>query len=136
MAVLSVKVKKLSTLFSLLSKDDKPDVWGRNTTEESVRACLDAGILETRAFSEDLPYPPDQYNHSARIAFLILNQYFNPIHVEVAYPVQDEKGLRIIDGHHRVVAAILGQVKTLDVQVKGELAYAKHLLLQPSGKFS
>jgi len=88
-------------------------------TQESVREALAAGRLVSQ---------PGTRDHAGRIAYLVLNEAADPIEVDVGVPV-----LRywpdwiVLDGNHRLAAAIYSGRSHIAAEVAGQLDYAEEL---------
>lgn len=106
--------------FSPLGKN----LWGCGVvTSDMVHAALEANRLNPNCYSEAIfnlsrrSWSPE--DHAERIAYLIVNESEVPIHVDVG--LENPTGIRhpIIDGNHRLSAAILRGDEVILAYVSG-----------------
>lgn len=130
-----VSVKKLSALISVYKEgEDGTDTWGTEVTLEDVKDRIVSNKLESRSFS-DTPMDNSPYDHASRIAYLVLNKDDNPISLDVGIPSIGYHSIVLIDGNHRLAAAIYRKDKIIKVDYSGETAYFKHLFVRKSKKY-
>lgn len=95
------------------------EVWGTPVTVDDVRQAL----AERR-----LAAAPGGSDHAARIAYLVENPASDPVSIDVGVPsLGCAVSWPVVDGNHRVAAAIYRQDETVLAEVSGEVAYACHL---------
>lgn len=88
-------------------------------TRELVKEALEAGRLVSQ---------PGTSDHAGRIAYLVVNEASDPIEVDVGVPV-----LRywpdwiVLDGNHRLAAAIYADRSHIMADVGGQMDYAEEL---------
>jgi len=93
--------------------------WGTKVRRTDVRRALDAGDLEPQHNTD---------RHAQRIAYLVANEASDPIEVDVGIPaLQHHVGWMVLDGNHRLAAAIYAGRETILAQVGGQLDYAESL---------
>jgi hypothetical protein len=139
--LLTISVAKLANHFSIFSSAQEPtDAWGDTTTEEVVRECLRLGIFEPKPFS-DCSGHGGQFNaapycHASRIAYLVKNEARDPIEIDVGAPCLGYYDVTLVDGYHRLAAAIVGGKSQIEVNVAGELSYARHLFVRKNKRYA
>ena len=95
------------------------EVWGIPVLEADVQTALEQGRLAEQ---------PGGADHAARIAYLVQNPNAEPIAIDVGCPSFGCcVAWPIMDGNHRLAAAIFRQDETILAEVSGEVACAKHL---------
>lgn len=71
---------------------------------------------------------PDSTDHAGRIAYLVLNEALDAIVVDVGIPSLGFcPAWMILDGNHRLAAAIYAKRETILASVSGSVEHAKHL---------
>jgi hypothetical protein len=91
-----------------------------------VRHWLEKGLLEGDSYQEPGLEGVDHDWHVRRIAWLVKNGWSDP--VEVTISANTRRGLDVLDGNHRLAAAIYMGHETIKVIVCGEIADApQHL---------
>ncbi|MBD8614843.1 MULTISPECIES: hypothetical protein [Pseudomonas] len=88
----------------------EPSAWGPSVTMESVAQALDQRRL--------IPQPGGD-DHAARIAYLVLNPARDPIHIDVGVPSHTAPAWPILDGNHRLAAAIYRGDSTISSEIGG-----------------
>lgn len=100
----------LQRLVELANPLGEASAWGGAVTQ----ACI------TRALSERRLAPlPGGDDHAARIAFLVNNPAVDPISIDVGIPSMTATAWPILDGNHRVAAAIFRGDLTINAEVSG-----------------
>ena len=131
---LAAKVSKVAELFDIFANEHSVDTWGTNTTVALVKEYVSAGVFEP------VPYDPlaatRDYNHAARIAYLVVNVDTTPIDIDVGCPSLGYFDINLTDGNHRAAAAIIRGDKTINAVVSGEVPYIKHLFVRRSQRYS
>lgn len=97
--------------------------WGDATSEADVREALAAGRLLGRPND----CYADGFDHAGRIAYLIQHPAPDPILIDVGVPGWGRVDWIILDGNHRVAAAMLRGDKQIAASVMGSLEYAHAL---------
>lgn len=132
-----VSVDKLLSLIVIL-KDETTDfdTWGTKVTLQDVIECYENKTFEKYPFS-DTPYEVDQnYNHAARIAYLIDHSDDEPIELDVGCPSLGYHSVILYDGNHRLVAKKLQGKETIEVKWSGEEDYFNHLFVKPDSQYA
>lgn len=109
------------------------NAWGCDRiSEEEVNIAVQAGNLNAGSYSESLwaPIAPEwsRRDHIFRIAYLVKNRDYTPIHVDVG--LQDPRlDLRhpITDGNHRLAAAIVRGDDYIRAYVCGAVSVIREL---------
>ena len=147
MTIQSISVKKLKSHYQVFAVNavedsiEEFDVWGTEATEKSVKFCIDNNILESRSLQsiEILQLRLSEfndYNHSARIAYLVINKDTKPIELDVGCPSSGYYSTEFVpDGNHRLAAAIFRKDKTIEVDYGGEVEYFNHLFIRKNKKY-
>ena len=94
--------------------------WGVKVTQADVRRALASnGLVAT----------PGGDNHAGRIAYLVRHKAHDAISIDVGCPSLGAPCLTwpVLDGNHRLAAAIYRQDETISAAVDGELGYAEDL---------
>lgn len=92
---------------------------GPAVTREAVRDALELGHLVSQPGTED---------HAGRIAYLVLHEATDPIEVDVGVPVlQYTPDWMVLDGNHRLAAAIFAGREFIRADVAGQLCHATEL---------
>ena len=95
------------------------ELWGVRVTKQMVRCAI-----RERRFERT----PGTINHAARIAFLAEHEALDAIEVDVGVPMLNYcSEWMVLDGNHRLAAAIYAQRPLILARVGGQLDYAKHL---------
>ena len=138
MTVQDVSVKKLTGVFCVYSDDIcEFDTWGTYVAIEDVKDCINALNLQPVPFSGCMESVISaEYDHAARIAYLVLNPDNNPIEIDVGIPSIGYYDMNLVDGNHRLAAAIYRKDKTIMVNWTGEEGYFKHLFMKKSKKYA
>lgn len=80
----------------------------------------------------DIPfdtYTGKEYDHAARIAYLIINKDSKPIEIDLGVPALNcFCNWPIIDGNHRFAAAIFRKEEFIKAKVSGQVCLAKKML--------
>ena len=95
------------------------EVWGAPVTRADVRQALQEGRLA---------HAPGGQDHAARIAYLVEHPASEPVTIDVGVPslgcvVQ----WPIVDGNHRLAAALYREDGSILAEVSGEVDYARCL---------
>lgn len=107
--------------------------WGCKVTKANVTAALKANRLvaipdETWAADSIRHGKPSPVYHEERIAYLVKNGWNDPIQIDVGIPSMNcHVDWMVIDGNHRVAAAIMRGDTTISAQVGGSIDYAQEL---------
>jgi hypothetical protein len=110
----------------LLTVCDNPfvvPVWleGKIITREGVKTCIERGWLEhPEKYPEENPYC-DIHVHSARIAWLAENGWDKPIELDFGVPSLGYTWYPLLDGHHRLAAAVYRGDKTILGAASGDV---------------
>lgn len=132
-----VSVKKLTETFQFLADESEEfDIWGTKVTMKDVLNCIENSIFETMSYGMLVQLLGFDYNHAARIAFLVKNRDNTPIELDVGCPSLGYYNMSISDGNHRVVAAMIRGDDTISAYVSGELSYFRHVFVKPLKKYS
>lgn len=127
-------MSKIAELFGIFANEHSVDTWGTNATVALVKECVSAVIFEP------VPYDPlaanSEYNHAARIAYLVVNVDTTPIDIDVGCPSLGYFDINLTYGNHRAAAAIIRGDKTFNAGVSGEVPYIKHLFVRRSHRYS
>lgn len=100
----------LQRLVELANPLGEESAWGGPVTQDCI----------TLALSEHRLNPlPGGTDHAARIAFLVDNQASEPISIDVGVPSMTAAAWPILDGNHRVAAAIFRGDLTIDAEISG-----------------
>lgn len=94
--------------------------WGVKVTQADVRRALASnGLVAT----------PGGDNHAGRIAYLVRHKADDAISIDVGCPSLGDPCLTwpVLDGNHRLAAAIFRKDETISTTVDGELGYAEDL---------
>lgn len=112
--------------------NDSP--WGVSVTMGDVETAIEGGRFAA---------VPDGDDHPARIAYLVLNPASDPIELDIGCPSLGYWGPSwpVLDGNHRLAAAIYRKDDSIAALVAGELDHAFELFqvdctehdLQPIG---
>ena len=136
----NIPLHKLADIIQFLADNtEKYDIWGSNVTMQSVYVCMESGTFEETPYSvwQITMHESDvEYNHAARIAYLIKNIDTTPIELDVGCPSLGYYDINLIDGNHRAVAAIIRGDKTIKGYVGGEIGYYNHLFVKKSKKYT
>lgn len=132
---LEIKVAKLNNLFLFFAEEDESDAWGSQVTEASVQECIAAGRFEQRPFSESAAKRMGDYDHAARIAYLVVNKDVTPIEIDVGCPSLGYHEIHLVDGNHRAAAAIIRKDKTIAAVLGGEVSYMRHLFVRKNPRY-
>jgi hypothetical protein len=101
-------------------------VWTSSVlTELMVSAAIENGeFVEIPSDDEEnIEY------HAKRVAWLVMNPTDDPIQIDVGCPVlRCHVDWIIMDGHHRLAAAIYRGDDTIPAHVSGQVSHAKELL--------
>ena len=83
----------------------------------------------TKALKENrLVATPDGTDHAGRIAYLVLNEAFDAIEVDVGIPaIGYAPHWMVQDGNHRLAAAIYAKRESILASVAGQIDYASSL---------
>jgi hypothetical protein len=101
-----------------------------------IEACLLKGDYEghDKSYSHEImalyrPYTPEKRRdyHIRRIAWLVKNGWDEPVEIDVGIPSMNYWPYPLIDGHHRLCAAIYLQHPHICASVAGCLEYALEL---------
>jgi hypothetical protein len=101
-----------------------------------IEACLLKGDYDRhdKSYSHEIlalyrPYTPEQRRdyHIRRIAWLVKNGWDKPVEIDVGIPSMNYWPYPLIDGHHRLCAAIYRGDLTIAASVSGSLDYAFEL---------
>lgn len=94
--------------------------WGVRVRREDVDAALREGRLVDK---------PDGEDHAGRIAYLVRNRASDPISIDVGCPALGYWGPKwmVVDGNHRLAAAIYRGDFTISALVDGQLDWALEL---------
>lgn len=111
----AIPVANIARHFNPLKKDP----WGTGLTLADVKAAIRDKRFVADHTSED---------HAARIAYLVNNPANDPLDIDVGVPALGHTvSWPILDGNHRLAAAILRKDKTILAEVGGQMDYARHL---------
>lgn len=132
-----VSVKKLTETFQFLADESEPyDIWGTRVTLQDILDCIKNNVIESTPYFVAQMQGIDNYNHAARIAYLVKNRDTTPIELDVGCPSLGYYDMSVSDGNHRVVAAMIRGDDTILVYVGGELSYFRHVFVKPLKKYS
>lgn len=93
--------------------------WSVRVTKQMVRHALQERRFERK---------PGTIDHAARIAFLIEHEATDAIEVDVGVPALNYwPSWMVLDGNHRLAAAIYAKRPMILTNVGGQLDYAKRL---------
>lgn len=126
----AVEVSKLLAYSSPLESD----VWGCGIVSvEMVQKCLDEGNLMDHEKWEALNAPalfiPSAKDHAARIAFLVVDGWDEPIQLDVGIPSMGyAPAWPYLDGNHRAVAAAIRGDDIIYAHISGQVDYANTVL--------
>ncbi len=104
----------------------KSPVWTETPlSEDDVCACLERGHWKYGSKPEHCGI----YSyHVARVAYLVRHPAHDPIQIDVGVPVLNYvPRWPIIDGNHRLAAAIYREAPSIAASIAGQLDYAEHL---------
>lgn len=92
---------------------------GPGVTKEAVRMALESGRLVKE---------PGGADHAGRIAYLVVHEAVDAIEVDVGIPVLNYRpNWMVLDGNHRLAAAIFAGREVIRADVAGQLDYATEL---------
>lgn len=134
-----ISIQKIADVFCLFASDiGEYDIWGTHVTENDVMECIKSEIFEETPYfvAQQNGIEYNQYNHAARIAFLVINKDKNPIEIDVGAPSLGDYTCNILDGNHRTAAAIIRGDENILAHVSGEVSYIRHLFVRPMKKYS
>lgn len=103
---------------------------------DMVRDALLFGTYDRASWSYSHQYSPSDIKakfrytaewHAQRIANLIVYGWSDPLEIDVGIPSLNYYPYPLIDGHHRLCAAIYRDDKTIAASVSGSLEYAFEL---------
>lgn len=115
----------------------RTDKWKEGPiTRDMVYTSLMIGTYDRAAWSysselspSDLPvefrYTPEW--HAQRIAYLIVHGWNDPIEIDIGIPSLGYRCYPLLDGHHRVCAAVYREDEMIPANVSGALDYAFEL---------
>ena len=137
----NIPLHKLAEIIRFLADHtEKYDIWGTNVTMQSVYDCMESGTFEETPYSVwqiiNMHESDVEYNHAARIAYLVKNIDTTPIELDVGCPSLGYYNIILTDGNHRAVAAIIRGDKTIKAYVDGEIGYCNHLFVKKSKKYA
>ena len=92
-----------------------------------VQECIENNVFEYRSFDTMSDDNKESYHHAARIAYLVINPDFKPIEIDVGIPGICDIDWFIMDGSHRLAAAIYRKDKFINADVSGSVDLAKRL---------
>lgn len=133
----SISVEKLTNVFYIFACQDTDgfDTWGTHVDQENVHACIQNNILESTPYFVAQQNGINDYNHAARIAFLVLNRDDTPIEIDVGIPSMGCYDCSLVDGNHRAAAAIIRKDEKIKAFISGEVSYIRHLFVKPMKKY-
>jgi hypothetical protein len=88
-------------------------------TKTEVKKRIRAGALERRGFSHTSCVRWKNYDHAARVAFLVANPTDDPVCIDVGIPSLGHYCLCIEDGNHRLAAAYVSGKDTISLTYSG-----------------
>lgn len=97
-----VSVKKLMEVCHNPFKD--PIWFADPIPRHSVQRCIDIGLKNHEVYAEDRNWTP--IDHAARIATMVVNGWDSPICLDFGLPSLGHCWYPLLDGHHRLGAAI------------------------------
>lgn len=101
------------------------DPWGVGITRGAVAAAL---LGHCDPPTEPLGESATLQQHAARIAYFVKYGFNDPVSIDVGVPA-----LRyfpewiVVDGNHRLAAAIYARYSTVHSEISGDIEYAKEL---------
>lgn len=127
-----VPIKNLERIWSPY----RQPLWGPNPLRlGDVRKALQNRDFEKKEYNPDKALYNDKYRwplerHAARVAFFVLNGWKNPIQIDVGVPEFQgwQPGDIVVDGNHRLAAAIYRHDKEILADISGSVSYANELL--------
>lgn len=134
----NISVKKLSNHYQVFSNGSDFDIWGSNVTQNDVLNSIRNGIFEETPF-QLFTFKNDvfEYDHAARIAFLVKNIDSTPIELDVGIPLSGYYSSHfIVDGNHRFAAALIRKDKNIMATFCGDVGYFNHLFVKKNKKYS
>lgn len=132
-----VSVQKLSETFQFLADESEEfDIWGTHVTLQDILDAVNNNVVESTPYYVAQMQGIDDYNHAARISYLVKNPDSNPINLDVGCPSLGYYDMCISDGNHRAVAAMIRGDETIFAYVSGELSYFRHVFVKPLKKYS
>lgn len=115
--VVMLPVRRLKRHCNPFGRNVNP--WGVNLTRASVRRALAERRLVAKPGTDD---------HAGRIAFLVTHEAPDAIEVDVGLPALNYwPGWMVVDGNHRLAAAIFNGRERILASVAGQMSYAKRL---------
>lgn len=119
---------RLEKLIEICNPMDTPP-WGfRKIRREEIQKYIDANDLQSEPYSDSFASTWRRKDHIRRIAYLVVNRSKTSIELDVGIPeLGYYGGWPIIDGNHRVVAAIFRNDKMIPVAICGSISHAREL---------
>jgi hypothetical protein len=107
-------------------------------TRAEVRQAIADNNLQGEPWEHNCPTDDPLYNrylHIARVAYLVVNPTQDPIGVDVGIPSMGcPVAWPVVDGNHRLTAALFRRDTHIDAEVSGSITYAVYLLKCSEGE--
>lgn len=108
----------------------KYPVWGNFTVSKRlVTSCIYNNLYISIPVSQLSAFQRSRLNprrlHAMRIAYLVLNYDKMPIDLDVGIPEMGYFNIMILDGFHRIAAAIYRRDEYINADISGSVAFAK-----------
>jgi len=104
--------------------------WTAPVSREDVVMALETGRLVSA------PLPENEGDHAGRIAYLVLNPVSDPIDLDVGVPEMGvEVDWPVVDGNHRLAAALFRGDKQIDVTWSGSSDHFEFLFGEKTMKY-
>jgi hypothetical protein len=111
--------------------EEQPWRSGGSLTRELVAECIQAGNL-SNVVTQEGSLPPKNLTieqHAARVAWFVVHGWSDDIHVDVGVPsLGCVVSWPVVDGNHRLAAAIYRDDEHISADVSGQVSYAFDLL--------
>lgn len=102
-------------------------------TREEIQLAIDSGDFHPDPIAEEWYEDGVRDKHIQRIAYLAVHSWEDPIEIDVGIPVLSYWNDHIvIDGNHRLAAAIFRGDETIGACIAGQLDFAEELLDMPN----
>lgn len=104
--------------------------WATPVSQEDVALALETGRLVST------PLPGNEGDHAGRIAYLVVNTASDPIDLDVGVPeMGSEVAWPVVDGNHRLAAAIFRGDVHIDVNWSGSSDHFEFLFGEKTMKY-
>ena len=106
------------------------DPWDAGVTKDGVKQAIETGNLRSApVLTASIHKPEPASVHEARIAWLVKHGHEDTIQLDVGVPsLGCHVNWIVIDGNHRLAAAIYRGDETIDCTIGGDLCYADEIL--------